>query len=98
MSSILITSPEAPRFLNTLTPRCLILGGKIKLDPSKIIPDQSTYEQKGFGFINPSAGSGSVISAVDDSGYGGQIRFSFNENKVYVRLVSGNLYGQWREI
>ena len=79
------------------TPSSLvILGAKARYNPQYVIPTGGE-DQLGFGFINPSSGSGTVISAVDQSGYGGQIKFSYNEGKVFVRISHGS-FGSWREI
>lgn len=58
----------------------------------------STGEVRKFGFGELDGGSGELISAVSNNGYGGQLKFDFNSGKLWARNVYAGSFGEWKKV
>ena len=57
-----------------------------------------TGDVRKYGFGELDSGSGSLISAVSNNGYGGQLKFDFNAGHVYARKAYAGGFGEWKLI
>lgn len=58
----------------------------------------STGEVTKYGFGEFDGGGGTLISAVSNNGYGGQIRFDFNTGTLYARKAYAGNFGEWKKV